>query len=144
MLCLYYLYIKEYKLSILFLVLTFLFDCMDGSYTREYKMETYFGDLLDHYTDYIFYMFLYYILIFKISFVNKTYFIIILSILSYTTLLQYGCVEHYNEANVNVNTQISYLLKICPNKNLIKYTKFLGGGVIVVFIALSLLFYVKH
>ena len=30
MLCLYYLYIREYKLSILFLVLTFLFDCMDG------------------------------------------------------------------------------------------------------------------
>ena len=145
MLCLYYLYIGEYKLGILFLVLTFLFDCMDGSYARGYKMETYFGDLLDHYTDYIFYMFLYYILIFKIPFVNRSYFIIMLSFLSCTTLLHYGCSEHYNEANVKVNTQISHLIKICPNKKLITYTRlFGGGGMIVVFIALSLLFYVKY
>ena len=34
-------------------------------------METYFGDLLDHYTDYIFYLGLYYLLLFKIPFKNN-------------------------------------------------------------------------
>ena len=56
-LCLYYLYLGEYELGVLFLVLTYLFDALDGFYARKYKMETHFGDLLDHFTDYIFYLF---------------------------------------------------------------------------------------
>jgi phosphatidylglycerophosphate synthase len=59
LLCLYYLYAKQYHLGVLFLILTYLFDALDGFYARKYKMETYFGDLLDHYTDYVFYINLY-------------------------------------------------------------------------------------
>ena len=144
LLCLYYLHIKNYNLCIIFLILTFLFDCTDGSYAREYNMETYFGDLLEHYTDYIFWLWLLYILIFNIPFINRIYFIVILLILSCITLLHYGCVEHYNNAKLDINTQLSNLIKLCPNKNYIKYTRLLGGGgPLILYIALALKFYIK-
>tara|TARA_B100001564_G_scaffold340063_1_gene333380 strand:+ start:881 stop:1450 length:570 start_codon:yes stop_codon:yes gene_type:complete len=142
-LCLYYLYIEEYKLGALFLILTYLFDALDGFYARKYKMETHFGDLLDHYTDYIFYTGLYYLLLFKISFKNNTNFIFILSILTITSILHLGCTEHYNLASSKVNTQLSQLKKMCPNKKYIHYTKYLGPGTSILFIIISLLFYIE-
>ena len=61
-LCIYHLYFNNYNLAVIYLLLAYLFDCLDGFYARKYKMETEFGDLLDHYTDYIFYSCLYYFL----------------------------------------------------------------------------------
>ena len=143
-LCLYYLYARQYHLGVLFLILTFLFGCTDGSYAREYNMETYFGDLLDHYTDYIFWLWLLYLLIFKIPFINRIYFIVILIILSCITILHYGCSEHFNTSNLDINTQLSGLIKLCPNKNIIKFTKLLGGGgPLILYISLALKFYTK-
>ena len=143
LLCLYYLYLGEYKLGVLFLILTYLFDALDGFYARKYKMETYFGDLLDHYTDYIFYLGLYYLLLFKIPFKNNQKFLIILFILTITSIMHLGCIEHYNKSSSNVNTQLSQLIKFCPNKKYIHYTKYLGPGTLILFFILSLLFYIK-
>ena len=141
--CLYNLYIKDYKLGIIFLILTYLFDVLDGFYARKYKMETYFGDLLDHYTDYIFYIVLFYLLLFRIPFKNKNYFIIILLFLSINTILHLSCGEYYNNASIKVNTQLSKLIYFCPNKKYIHYTKYGGGGSFILFIIISLLFYTK-
>ena len=143
-LCLYYLHIKEYYLGILFLILTYLFDALDGFYARKYKMETYFGDLLDHYTDYIFYLGLYYLLLFKIPFKNNQKFLIILFILTITSIMHLGCIEHYNISPSNVNTQLSQLAKFCPDKKYINYTKYLGPGTLILFLILFLLFYIKY
>ena len=142
-LCLYYLYIKEYKLGVLFLILVYLFDALDGFYARKYKMETYFGDLLDHYTDYIFYTGLFYLLLFKIPFKNNKNFIFILLILSIISTLHLSCTEHYNLASSNVNTQLSYLKILCSNKKYIHYTKYFGPGTLILFISIGLLFYVE-
>lgn len=143
LLCLYYLYIGEYILGVIFLILTYLFDALDGFYARKYKMETYFGDLLDHYTDYFLYIVLYYLLLFKIPFKNNKIFLIILSILSITSTIHLGCTEHYNLASSKVNTQLSKLQKICPNKKYINYTKYFGPGSLILFIIISLLFYIE-
>ena len=142
-LCLYYLYFGEYNLGVLFLILTYLFDALDGFYARKYKMETYFGDLLDHYTDYIFYIGLYYLLLFKIPFKNNIKFTFILCLLTITSILHLGCTEHYNSASSNVNTQLSQLKNLCPNKKYIHYTKYLGPGTSILFISIALLFYIK-
>lgn len=142
LLCLYYLYAKQYHLGVLFLILTYLFDALDGFYARKYKMETHFGDLLDHYTDYIFYVGLYYLLLFKISFKNNTIFLVIFSILTYTSIMHLGCMEHYNLASSEVNTQLSQLKKFCPKKY-IHYTKHFGPGSSILFITIFLLFLVQ-
>ena len=142
-LCLYYLYIENFKLGALFLILTYLFDALDGFYARKYKMETYFGDLLDHYTDYIFYLGLYYLLLFKIPFKNNKNCILILVLLCITGIIHLGCIEHYNKTSSNLNTQLSQLKKICPNKEYIHYTKYLGPGTSILFISIILLFYIK-
>ena len=118
-LCLYYLYIEEYKLGVLFLILTYLFDALDGFYARKYKMETYFGDLLDHYTDYIFYVGLYYLLLFKIPFKNNKIFLVILLILSYISIMHLGCTEYYNLSSSKVNTQLDELKNFVLIKNIL-------------------------
>lgn len=142
-LCLYYLYIEKYNLGVLFLILTYLFDALDGFYARKYKMETYFGDLLDHYTDYIFYIGLYYLILFKIHFKNNKYFLIILCILTINTIMHLSCIELFNPASPEVNTQLSQLIKFCPNKKCIYYTKYFGTGTLILFLIISLLFYIK-
>ena len=140
--CLYYLYIGEYKLGVLFYILTYLFDCTDGFFARKYKMETYFGDLLDHYTDYIFWLGLLYILIFRIHFYYNDFFLIVLFILICGSLIHIGCAEHYNKIDPNVNTQLSKLKYLCP-KEYIHYTKYFGTGSLILFTIIFLLFFVK-
>ena len=142
-LCIYYLYFHNYTYAVIYLLLTYLFDSLDGFYARKYKMETYFGDLLDHYTDYIFYIGLYYLLLFKIPFKNKTNILFILIVLSFTSILHLGCTEHYNLASSKVNTQLNQLKKFCPNKKYIHYTKHFGPGSSILFIIIALLFYIE-
>ena len=139
----YYLYNLNYNLAALFLVITYILDCCDGYYARKYKKETYFGDLLDHYTDYILYIALYYLLITKVPFENKPLFVCILIILTILALIHMGCMEHYNKANEEVNTQLSKLKKICFKKEYIHMSKYFGAGTLYLYIILCLLFYTK-
>lgn len=138
--CIYYLYNLNYILASLFFFLTYFFDVLDGYYARKYKMETYFGDLYDHYSDYIHYICIYYLIFFKVPIKHKNYIIIILIILGLGAIIHLGCTEHYNKASENVNSQLSSLRSICYKKEYINYTKYFGPGTNVLFITLLLLY----
>ena len=142
-LSIYYLYHLDYNLAALFLVITYILDCCDGYYARKYKKETYFGDLLDHYTDYILHISVYYLLLTKVQLKNKTIFTIILMFLSIFALIHMGCIEHYNKTNKQINTHLSKLKKMCLKKEYIHITKYLGPGTLYLYIILGLLFYTK-
>ena len=42
---------KSYFLSILFYLISYIFDCLDGYNARKYKMMSKFGDYYDHISD---------------------------------------------------------------------------------------------
>ena len=47
----YYLWYHQILAYVCLFTLSYLFDCMDGQFARQYKMTTHFGDLYDHVTD---------------------------------------------------------------------------------------------
>jgi phosphatidylglycerophosphate synthase len=49
----YYIYLQEFLLGSIFLMVSYFFDCLDGHYARKYNQITVFGDYYDHVTDII-------------------------------------------------------------------------------------------
>ena len=142
-LSIYYLFYENYNLGVLFLVIRVILDCCDGYNARKYNQETLFGDLLDHYSDYIYYFCLFYILLVKINWKNRIVFIIIFVFLVCTSIVHIGCTENYYIAKKGTNTQLSKLKNLCKRKELIHYIKYFGPGTLHVFIVMTLLFYIK-
>ena len=141
-LCIYNLHTNNYNYAGIYLLLSYFFDCFDGFYARKYKMETEFGDLLDHYSDYIFYLFLYYFLFFKIKFKQHNYIIIFIIILTLSSLFHLACTEHYTTDNV-VNKQLKSLKQYCKKKEYIHYSKYLGPGTFIISISIILIYFIE-
>jgi len=74
----YYLYKNTKSVAIIFLILSYIFDCSDGLYARKYKMVSKFGDYYDHISDLIQYLLYTYILFTKYQFINYRALIIII------------------------------------------------------------------
>ena len=51
LLSVYYLWHHQILAYVCLFTLSYLFDCMDGQFARQYKMTTRFSDLYDHVTD---------------------------------------------------------------------------------------------
>ena len=141
--CINYLLSKNYKYSAFCYFARYLFDCLDGFYSRKYNMETEFGDNYDHYSDYIFFIITTYILFQKVNFKNNQYFKIIYLLLSLTASIQLGCTEHFFKTKDKTNTHLSNLINICPKKNFINIIKYFGSGSFILFVIISLLYYIK-
>jgi len=122
-------------------LLGYLFDVLDGFYARTYKMETAFGDKYDHYTDYIFYIIITYILFFHSNIRYKYIFISGYIILSLTASIHLGCTEYYNTNISNTNQQLSQLKIFCPYPDFIKIIKFFGPGTFTVYVFMFILLF---
>ena len=59
LLCIYFLYTKNIILFVVFFILSYFFDCLDGHYARKYNMVTKFGDYYDHIKDALVHVLLY-------------------------------------------------------------------------------------
>ena len=139
-LCIYHLYLQNYDYAVIYLLLAYFFDAFDGFYARKYNMETEFGDLLDHYTDYIFFICLYYFLLFKLRFKQHNYIITLIIFLTITSFYHLACTEHYTTNDLKTNGQLKGLKQYCTNKEDISKTKFLGPGTLIVSISVILLY----
>jgi len=139
------LYKGKYGLSAILYLVSYYFDCMDGNYARKYKMESKFGDLYDHFSDFIKTIFLF-ITMYQTN-KNKFWklFPIILFLL-FLTFVHMSCQEVYYDKN---NSPSLYLVKLlCPaNKNnvdkFLKITRYVGVGTFNLFIFYILLTYNK-
>ena len=67
----------KYYWACLFLILSYFFDCLDGSFARTYNQVTDFGDKYDHYSDVIKSV----LLIFVLYSLNPTKFMVVLPII---------------------------------------------------------------
>ncbi len=139
-LCIYYLHLQNYNYAVIYLLLAYFFDTLDGFYARKYNMETKFGDLLDHYSDYVFYICLYYFLLFKLKFKKHNYIIIIIIFLTVTSLYHLSCTEHYTSNDLKINGQLKRLKYYCSKKEYINISKYLGPGTFIISIAIILLY----
>ena len=136
----YYLYKNTKSLAIIFLVLSYIFDCSDGLYARKYKMVSKFGDYYDHISDLVQYLLYAYILFGKYRFINYKVLIIIILIQLFLMTAYIGCVE--NIYSPNSNDTLSFSKKLCffnNHKEGAKKLKYFGppnGLLLVCFIIL--------
>lgn len=106
---LYYIYHLKCLPAIIFYILCYFFDCLDGYMARKYNMITALGDYYDHISDTIGFIATIYVLSIKNAqlILKLSPIIIILIILNFTFL-------HYQEEIYNKNNE-SKTLKIISN-----------------------------
>ena len=136
----YYLYKNTKSVAIIFLILSYIFDCSDGLYARKYKMVSKFGDYYDHISDLIQYLLYTYILFTKYQFINYRALIIIIIVQLVLMFAYIGCVE--NIYSPNSNDTLSFSKKLCffndykEGANKLKYFGPPNGLFLVCFIIL--------
>lgn len=120
---------KEYKLAALFWGINYFFDHLDGYMARKYKMFSKYGDYYDHLSD-LFGCFGLIYLFYKQKRYKEISLIIVIFIIN---LYNVSCQEQiYGKKN---ESKTLNLLKLCSNKENIKYTRWFGSGTVNLLIA---------
>lgn len=126
---------KLYKtLAIIFYLLSYFFDCLDGYYARKYDMVTSFGDKYDHYGDIIKHLIIYRIFYLKLSKTKFYIYTFIIGLLIIFMFVHLGCQEKYYTQTGNGNGHFLENFKsFCPNnpEKTMKFTKYFSCGTII-------------
>ena len=139
----YFLINKKILIGTLLYFISYFFDCADGNYARQYKMESRFGDLYDHFSDGFKYLLL---LIYIIGYspltnLHKLIFIISQVIFGYLLAIHSGCQQlNIQEKNPETNGFLNYFKKFCNNKESIYWSKYVGFGTFQLTHIITLLF----
>lgn len=133
-LSLYCLWNKQFVLFFIFWHINYWFDCMDGYMARKYKLESNYGDWLDHISDFFGYLIGFLIILFKHNALKKKHNIKWLIIGIITTVIQnihLGCLEKKKEKikpELQKSESLNFIQSLCKNTEWMKYTKYFGPG----------------
>lgn len=133
-------YYNKFEFAALVFGIGYIFDCMDGNMARMFDEVTEFGDKFDHYTDVIQFILLIIVIAInrELSYKFKIILFIIIFAISSVTIVHIGCQEkQYNE---NSNDFLTKFKVLCPDKQIIYYTRYMGIGTLNLTIAILLLF----
>jgi phosphatidylglycerophosphate synthase len=120
------LYKNNRILSVIYILIAYYYDCMDGYYARKYKMVTTFGDYYDHFSDIFKFGLLFYIMYLKDSEKLIKYIPFLLVVLFFN-FFHLGCQEKLHDLEDH-QPFMELVEKICPNGKWAKYTRFVGCG----------------
>jgi len=139
----------KYYWACLFLILSYFFDCLDGSFARTYNQVTNFGDKYDHYSDVIKSV----LLIFVLFSLNPTKFMVVLPIIIIffiLAMMHLGCQELlYNKNESKTLTLNKYICPTTDKKNIEKIkeklskTKYFGCGTYYLMLTIILVYYAQ-
>ena len=131
----YFIIKKQPILAIIFVLLGYISDCLDGYVARKYNMVTKFGDYYDHISDLLKHTIIFVLLYFT----NTTLFmkfvpLILLVILLFGIHLYYQEILYgkFNESPSMYNIQLLFKNFLGNTKEIakerLKYTRYIGGG----------------
>jgi phosphatidylglycerophosphate synthase len=123
-------------------IISYFFDCMDGHFARKYKMTSKGGDLYDHIKDISIYILLIIIVYIKYKKVIKISDIIILIVFLFINCVHLGCQQKQQDEGSDKET-LDNFQKLCPDKNIVYYTRFFGLGTFVI-ISIYLVFIINR
>ena len=131
----YLLYEKKLYLAIIVWILSYYLDLLDGYIARKYNQGSVFGGWFDHISDFIkIGVFLY------VLYIQKEYLIITIIICVFIlSLLNTSCRTKFLGRDTNPNDSLYILQKSCPNKNYVKYTRYIGEGTVALICPIILL-----
>lgn len=125
---------------VVFYLLGYYFDCLDGHYARKYNMATKFGDYYDHISDIVFNAILIYYIFWVSPLVHKKYYwnIVIIYILFFFGLnVHFGCQQSLKKCGEDDEGEFLDMFKnSCFTKDMIHWTKYFGSGTFISLTAL--------
>lgn len=145
--CLYY---RMIKLFIVFYIVSYILDMVDGYYARKYGMVSEFGDMFDHCKD-VFVNTLIFVLLIYYTHKTKSYKLFLLLIFFlFLTLVHLGVQEKLVNKHVtqNESKSLSVLMKLCPCEEenaheCIRYSRWFGNGTFIVTLCIIVYFIMK-
>ena len=128
---------KQYLITGIIFFISYIFDCIDGNFARQYKMETNFGDLYDHITDYIVIIGIFIVILYNpntnnyYKYIGVAFLLSLLYGLAIHMLYQekyYNQIKNSNESSM-MDTYLSYLLsEKSYDFEKMRLTKYFGCG----------------
>lgn len=153
MLSLWYLYKRNINYFIIYYLLYYFFDCLDGLFARKYNMVTKFGDYYDHIKDTIITILLIGVFYYNYnSTFRQNYKILLIFLFLFILMpIHMSCQQKYydNIHNINDNekeTLSIYLNNICPTdfKSFLNISRFFGTGTVVLAIIILVIYFEKQ
>ena len=136
LLSVYFLYKRKLPLFSLLFIVSYFFDCCDGSFARRYRMESRFGDLYDHITDVVVFLLLLLVVALLYRKVVDLFAVLVFAFFGGMMLVHFGC-QQKNCNNCEGKELLDNLKILCPNARSIWWSRFFGSGTfILVFILL--------
>jgi phosphatidylglycerophosphate synthase len=131
----WFLYNHKIYYFIVFHILAYICDCLDGYMARKYNETSKFGDLLDHTTDIIQNIVLLYIIIIVYDFLKYKRLVYLTIGLLLGLFVTQGCQEKVMEID-NSSIILGCFKNMCfkPFQNNIKTLRFLGAGTFQLYI----------
>ena len=126
---------KQFVLFFIFWQINYWFDCMDGYMARKYKLESEYGDWIDHISDGIGKITMLMIVLFKHNALKKKHnikWLIIGTILYFVGSVHMGCLERIKEkkkSGLQKSKTLNHFQSLCKNTEWTKYTKYFGPGI---------------
>lgn len=137
----YSIYKNNYIIGSIFCFISYFFDCLDGYIARKFNMKSKFGYYYDHISD-IITIILFFIVFFTKKTLNvkfRVYIFIIFVLIYFLGTIHIGCQELQKEDNNNINLHTG-LVKLCRNKDDIRFTRFFGLGTHAIIVVLVIAF----
>lgn len=133
-------YRKKYFLAAFLFLTAYILDCSDGHFARYFNMVTTFGDYYDHICDLLKLLSMVFVVAVHpiISFNTKVIFFVLFVLLNIGTGMHLGCQEKlYNPMSQD---SLSFTKTLCPNKNNIIWTRYVGAGTTMMFVTIFFIY----
>jgi phosphatidylglycerophosphate synthase len=115
---------------------------MDGHFARKYSMTSKGGDLYDHIKDVSVYILLIYVVYIKYRKVIRMTDLVIIFIAVLVSCAHMGCQQKQLDKEEDDET-LDYAKCLCPDKNMIYYTRWMGMGTLML-ISIGMILYIHY
>jgi phosphatidylglycerophosphate synthase len=136
----YYIWKQKPFLAVAMLWISYFFDCLDGYYARRYDMCSKFGDYFDHIRDVTVNILIIFLLYRKLDTKTRVIISVILVVSVMLMMTHLGCQER-NSNKTECNDSLQFLQKLCPDRSMIKWTRFFGCGTYNLLVLSGLIIY---
>lgn len=130
---------KQFYLAFIFFWISYYLDCLDGYYARKYNMVTSFGDYFDHLRDIIVLVLILGGIWVNLNKKQRIIYVIILALTSVCMNMHLGCQEK-NSNTRKFNHCLGWMQMMCPDKNMIYFSRFFGSGSFILVVSLYILY----
>lgn len=149
----YYTYQRCWVPAIIAWSLNYFFDCMDGMMARRYNMESRFGDILDHTTDYMSFigLFIVFVILWRKHPKDPMKHVLLVALLGWflaIALSSYhiNCQEKYVQEHTDFDTMATILgikMPTCGCISEMGMTRYFGTGTLLIYTLMLIILFVK-